>query len=119
MKCVRKFDSKILRQTLESFYESPCNITLIPGNSTTSNVTLQLSLVTAQQVTLLHTFHSNTSDTFCRRFSAHWLLTLADRLSPLSLVANPSKAPTRLYTRYEKIQLETVTHPGTNPPNVA
>ena len=52
-------------------------------------------------------------------FSVHWLLTLADRLSPLSMVANPRKAPTRLYTTYEKIQLETVTHPGTNAPNVA
>ena len=33
-------------------------------------------------------------------FSAHWLSvsTLADRLSPLSMVANPRKAPTRLYT---------------------
>ena len=27
-------------------------------------------------------------------FPAHWLLTLADRLSPLSVVANPRKAPT-------------------------
>ena len=52
-------------------------------------------------------------------FSAHWLSTLADRLSPLSMVANPRKAPTRLHTTYEKIQLETVTHPGTNAPNVA
>ena len=46
-------------------------------------------------------------------FFAHWLSTLADRLSPLSMVASPRKAHTRLYTRYEKIQLETVTHPGT------
>ena len=45
-------------------------------------------------------------------YSAHWLLTL-------SMVANPRKAPTRLYTTYEKIQLETVTHPGINAPNVA
>ena len=52
-------------------------------------------------------------------FSAYWLLTLADRLSPLSMVANPRKAPTRLYTTYEKIQLQTATHPGTNAPNVA
>ena len=51
-------------------------------------------------------------------FSAHWLLTLADRLSPLSMVANPRKAPTSLFTRNEKIQLETVTHPGTNATNV-
>ena len=62
---------------------------------------------------------SNTSPTHFDVFSAHWLSTLADRLSPLSMVANPRKAPTRLYTTYEKIQLETVTHPGTNAPNVA
>ena len=48
-----------------------------------------------------------------------WLSTLADTLSPLSMVANPRKAPTRLYTTYEKIQLETVTHLGINEPNVA
>ena len=34
------------------------------------------------------------------------------------MIANPRKAPTRLYTTYEKIHLETVTHPGTNAPNV-